>query len=189
MLLKAVLLLGIAMMATAGSTLAEPQQESILAQPACAECQPCPVSGCFCGTSHQGSCDVPQEAPRNNPFNKPICPQNEPCQAHCICPTALKPPKNGAPHHLDVTVCAEGQPCYECDLCSFSIVMSYINPGKLSGDTRICDIGNCNGTCVCREQLLESMQAVLFPSKGKESEVIDYGADNSSANDNRKEEL
>jgi hypothetical protein len=64
-------------------------------------------------------------------------------------------------------------------------VLSYLNPQGLKGQTKICDAGQANDTCIGREDLLESLNAVLFPPKG--TVVIDYGRDGDA--EQGKEEL
>jgi hypothetical protein len=84
-----------------------------------------------------------------------------------------------------MVVCPEGQPCSTNCLCSLGNVLSYLNPRDLRGGTKICDIGKANDTCIGREDLLKSLNSVLFPPKG--TVVIDY--DGSTGSAEAKDEL
>jgi hypothetical protein len=81
-------------------------------------------------------------------------------------------------------VCPEGQPCSSDCLCSLANVLSFLNPAKLRPETRICDASTSNGTCIDRENLVESLKYLLYPPKG--TTVVDYfGTDEETS----KEEL
>ncbi len=73
-------------------------------------------------------------------------------------------------------------------ICSLDVVFSYINPNDLRSPTRVCDAGKSDpeGNCISREDLLESLKAVLFPPAG--TKLIDYD-DDQNAKGAGKDEL
>jgi hypothetical protein len=67
------------------------------------------------------------------------------------------------------------------------VVLSYINPSELRPATRVCDAGKSDpkGNCINREDLLESLKAVLFPAEG--TKIIDYGGDQNAEGEGKDE--
>lgn len=196
MLVKSVIFLASAIVAAAASDPPGHNGEPDPLVPVCPECQPCAVD-CLCSENHITGCSPtspvkpPPKGPKN-PEGRPVCAEFQPCKPGCICSTALMVPLGGggphghqpssgddnSPHHPNipqVRVCPEGQPCTSDCLCSWSNVLSFLNPNKLRPQTKICDTGSVNDTCLDRDALVDSLKAVLFPPKG--THVVDYFGD------------
>jgi len=123
----------------------------------CPQCRLCTANCVGCG---QVGCD---QAPAPPIF----CRRNVPCFNNCTCLRDDRQVNASAPIQTTagIPVCPGYKACNPGCVCTMQSLIDYLNPDRNPPSSIICDIGNCNLTCSCREGLLESLKEVLFPGQ------------------------